>query len=116
MCFRCKPHRDVHVLHHKDGGHGPRSPDDSEDFAVLIDATLKETFPPIALPKPEYMENAKAIWEEIGLPKLWPEAPWFGYDLGEFTEHLSGRRNSRCARSIGRRASGASSTDAPMSA
>jgi hypothetical protein len=34
------------------------------------------------------MENAKAIWEEIGLPKLRPEAPWFGYDLGEWNEHL----------------------------
>ena len=88
MCFRCKPHRDVHVLHHKDEGHGPRSLYDSEDSAVLIDATLKETFPPIALPKREYMENAKAIWEEIGLPKLRPEAPWFGYDLGEWNEHL----------------------------
>ena len=88
MCFRCKPHRDVHLLHHKDEGHGPRSLYDSEDSAVLIDAALKETFPPIALPKRQYMENAKAIWEEIGLPKLRPEAPWFGYDLGEWNEHL----------------------------
>ena len=88
MCFRCKPHRDVKMLHHKDEGHGPRSMYDSEDSAMLIDATLKETFPPVALPKREFMESAKAIWEEMGLPKLRPEAPWFGYDLGEWNEEL----------------------------
>jgi 4-hydroxy-3-polyprenylbenzoate decarboxylase len=55
---------------------------------VLIDATLKEDFPPISLPKREYMENAKAIWEELGLPKLKPEAPWFGYSLGEWSDDL----------------------------
>ncbi len=88
MCFRCKPHNDVEIMKHKNEGHGPRSMIDSEDSAVLIDATLKETFPPIALPKREYMENAKAIWEEIGLPGLRPEPPWFGYDLGEWNSHL----------------------------
>lgn len=88
MCFRCKPHRDVEIMKHKNEGHGPRSMIDSEDSAVLVDATLKETFPPISLPKREYMENAKAIWEEIGLPKLRPEPPWFGYDLGEWNDHL----------------------------
>ena len=40
---------------------------------MLIDATLKEDFPPISLPKREYMERAKKIWEELGLPKLKPE-------------------------------------------
>ncbi len=88
MCFRCKPHRDVHMLNHKDEGHGPRSLLDNEDSAVLIDATLKETFPPVALPKREYMEKARSIWEEMGLPKLRPEPPWFGYDLGEWNDHL----------------------------
>ena len=55
---------------------------------MLIDATLKEDFPPISLPKREYMERAKVIWEELGLPKLKPEAPWFGYSLGEWPEEL----------------------------
>ncbi len=52
---------------------------------MLIDATLKENFPPISLPKREYMERAKVIWEELGLPKLKPETPWFGYSLGEWS-------------------------------
>ncbi len=88
MSYRCKPHRDVQMLPHKDEGHGPRSLIDSEDSAILIDATLKETFPPISLPKRAYMENARAIWEELGLPRLRPEMPWYGYDLGEWNDHL----------------------------
>jgi 4-hydroxy-3-polyprenylbenzoate decarboxylase len=88
MSYRCKPHRDVEILKHKHEGHGPRSRIDREDAAVLIDATLKETFPPISLPKKEFMENAKKIWEALGLPKLKPEAPWYGYDLGEWNDEL----------------------------
>ena len=53
-----------------------------------IQVTLKENFPPISLPKREYMERARAIWEELGLPKLKPESPWFGYSLGEWSEDL----------------------------
>jgi len=56
------------------------------DSSLLIDATLKDNFPPIALPKKEFMENAKAIWEELGLPKLKPEAPWHGYSLGDWSD------------------------------
>ena len=55
---------------------------------MLIDATLKEDFPPISLPKREYMERAKAIWEELGLPRLKPQSPWFGYSLGEWPEAM----------------------------
>ncbi|MDE0335332.1 MAG: UbiD family decarboxylase [Defluviicoccus sp.] len=88
MSYRSKPHRDVEILKHKDEGHGPRSLLDSEDSAVLVDATLKETFPPVSLPKRQYMEAAAEIWNELGLPKLRPERPWFGYDLGEWNEDL----------------------------
>jgi 4-hydroxy-3-polyprenylbenzoate decarboxylase len=56
------------------------------DSSLLIEATLKDHFPPIALPKKEFMENAKAIWEELGLPPLKPESPWFGYSLGDWSE------------------------------
>ena len=55
---------------------------------MLVDATLKETFPPVSLPKRQYMEAAAEIWNELGLPKLKPERPWFGYDLGEWNEDL----------------------------
>ena len=75
------------ILRHRDQGHGPRSlRNGGEDASVLFDATLKEPFPPISLPKREYMENARKIWEELGLPPLKPQAPWFGTSLGEWDE------------------------------
>src|SRR5262249_45657203 len=78
-----------HVLPHRDQGHGPRSKrNGGQDASVLIDATLKEDFPPLSLPKREYMERAKEIWEELGLPKLKPESPWHGYSLGEWSPDL----------------------------
>ncbi|MGH6769914.1 MAG: UbiD family decarboxylase [Xanthobacteraceae bacterium] len=89
MSYRANPNLDMHVLPHRDQGHGPRSKrNGGQDASVLIDATLKEDFPPISLPKREYMERAKAIWDELGLPKLKPEAPWFGYSLGEWGPDL----------------------------
>jgi UbiD family decarboxylase len=87
MSYRANFALDLQVLQNRDPGHGPRSPrNNGMDSSLLIDATLKDDFPPIALPKKEFMENAKAIWEELGLPKLKPEAPWFGYSLGDWSE------------------------------
>jgi UbiD family decarboxylase len=89
MSYRANPALDLQVLHHRDQGHGPRSKrNGGEDASVLIDATMKENFPPISLPKREYMERAKAIWEELKLPKLKPESPWYGYSLGEWSDDL----------------------------
>ncbi len=96
MSYRCQPQHDMHVLPHKDPGHGPRGPrDDGESASVLINAMLKTTFAPTALPAREFMENAKAIWERLGLPPLKPEAPWHGYDLGHWPKELE--RQARMA-------------------
>jgi 4-hydroxy-3-polyprenylbenzoate decarboxylase len=87
LSYRCNPAIDMEVLRHRDQGHGPRSMrNNGEDASVLFDATLKEPFPPISLPKREYMENARRIWEELGLPALKPQSPWFGTSLGEWDE------------------------------
>ena len=52
MSYRANPNLDLHILPHRDLGHGPRSQrHGGEDGSVLIDATLKENFPPISLPK-----------------------------------------------------------------
>ena len=89
MSYRANPALDMHVLPHRDQGHGPRSArNGGEDASVLIDATLKENFPPISLPKREFMENARKIWEELGLPALKPEAPWYGYSLGDWSDEF----------------------------
>ena len=90
MSYRCQPQHDLQLMPHKDPGHGPRGPhDDGETAAVLINATLKGTFAPVALPAREFMENARKIWERLGLPPLKPEPPWHGYDLGHWPEELA---------------------------
>jgi UbiD family decarboxylase len=90
MSYRCQPQHDMKVLEHKDPGHGPRGPrDNGESAAVLINALLKGTFAPVALPTREFMEQAKAIWERLGLPALKPESPWHGYDLGHWPPELA---------------------------
>ena len=38
-------------------------------------------------PEPTH-ERAKALWEELGLPPLKPESPWFGYSLGAWPDEL----------------------------
>ena len=87
MAYRANPALDLEVIGHRDQGHGPRSSrNGGEDASVLIDATLKEDFPPVSLPKREFMENARKIWEELGLPPLEPRSPWHGYSLGEWSE------------------------------
>src|SRR5262249_62420879 len=81
MSYRCQPQHDLQIVPHKDPGHGPRGPrDGGETAAVLIDAMLKGTFAPVALPAREFMENARKIWQRLGLPPLQPEPPRHGYD------------------------------------
>jgi 4-hydroxy-3-polyprenylbenzoate decarboxylase len=87
LAYRANPALDVEILKHRDRGHGPAlMRGDGEDATLLIDATLKADMPPIALPKREYMENAQALWERLGLPPLTPEAPWHGYSLGDWND------------------------------
>jgi 4-hydroxy-3-polyprenylbenzoate decarboxylase len=99
MSYRCQPQHDLHVLPHKDPGHGPRGPrDGGENAAVLVNATLKGPYAPVALPKREFMENARVIWERLGLPPLAPQPPWHGYDLGHWPAELA-RQADMAARS-----------------
>ena len=87
MSYRCDPGQDIQIVRYREMGHGPRSEYTPEiDSAMLIDATMKYPMPPLALPKKEYMENAKKLWEKLGLPELRPESPWYGYDLGDWSE------------------------------
>jgi 4-hydroxy-3-polyprenylbenzoate decarboxylase len=53
---------------------------------MLIDATRKWDYPPVSLPKKEYMERAKQLWERLELPKLNPQEPWYGYNLGLWSD------------------------------
>jgi 4-hydroxy-3-polyprenylbenzoate decarboxylase len=63
-----------------------RYPGGSGASALLIDATMKWPYPPISLPKKEYMEHALEIWKDLGLETLRLKSPWFGYNLGYWTK------------------------------
>jgi UbiD family decarboxylase len=86
LAFRMNPNRDLLVVPYRSAGHGPEREHESEreDATLLMDATMKEELPPLALPKREYMERAKRIWEELGLPKLRPQSPWFSVPAGDW--------------------------------
>lgn len=98
ISFRSQALRDVRVLSGKSGGINPASnapgfdramadyPPPYGASALLIDATRKWPYPPVSLPARSYMEKARALWEECGLPTLEPRTPWFGYELGDWTD------------------------------
>lgn len=86
---RSQPHRDLKVIHPRVTQFGPLryvENYDRDDSCILIDATRKADFPPVALPAKEFMEHARELWEELGLPKLEPRTPWHGYSLGQWSE------------------------------
>ncbi len=101
ICFRMQPHRDMRITQGKRIGldHSAIAPGleykglqrkgpqlEAASSAMLIDATRKWDYPPVSLPKREFMERARKIWEEEGLPTLNPKMPWYGYSLGYWTE------------------------------
>jgi UbiD family decarboxylase len=86
LAYRAHMGDDLHVVPHRSSGHGPKTGRRRGDSTLLIDATLKAPMPPLALPARPYMERARAMWEELGLPALKPQPPWHGYSLGEWDE------------------------------
>jgi len=118
IAYRCRPHLDVRIVTGKASILDPSSapPDahvDEQRFpspvgtsAMLIDATRKWDYPPTSLPRREFMEKALARWKEEGLPELSLRKPWFGYELGYWTDEaradaqaaVEGRYLETCAR------------------
>jgi 4-hydroxy-3-polyprenylbenzoate decarboxylase len=97
ITHRSQPHKDVKVVGDRPFGATPigmvathpSSRYDNSESSLLIDATRKADFPPLSLPKKEYMERARQIWEELGLPKLQPQEPWHGYLMGLWPDDLA---------------------------
>ncbi|HQT64817.1 MAG: carboxylase [Acidocella sp. 20-57-95] len=86
LAYRSDFSEDLLVTPYRSSGHGPKSGRAPLEGTLLIDATLKHKMPPLALPAEEYMRGAKKIWEELGLPRISPQAPWHGYHLGEWAK------------------------------
>jgi len=85
LAYRANLGEDLHVTPYRSGGHGPKPEGGRKgDSTLMIDATLKGPMPPLALPARDFMEKARAIWEELGLPRLAPQPPWHGYSLGDW--------------------------------
>lgn len=85
MSYRSNPVIDTHIIPNRGKGHGPELPGGGPDSTMLVDATARGDFPPVALPKKEFMDRARAIWEELELPALTPQSPWSGYSLGDWS-------------------------------
>lgn len=99
---RYQPHRDLKVIQGRSAGLdesvGPRDvPGGMRGYptsltgpqgasAMLMDATRKWANPPISLPRRDYMERARELWEELELPPLRPKGPWHGVSLGHWPE------------------------------
>jgi len=107
MAFRMRPHLDVHIVTGKasilDPSSAPpeahvdeqRFPSPVGTSAMLIDATRKWDYPPTSLPRKQFMEKAIERWEAEGLPALTLRKPWYGYELGYWTEEA--RREAEAA-------------------
>jgi len=87
LAYRSNPVEDVHVAPYHSSLQGSQYGGKTSDSTLLIDATLKNPMPPLALPAREYMEHARGLWDELGLPALTNvSAPWHGYTLGDWND------------------------------
>jgi 4-hydroxy-3-polyprenylbenzoate decarboxylase len=84
IAYRSNPIEDALIVPYKGGGQGSQYGEKRADSALLIDATRKRPMPPLALPRKDFMEEALAIWNELGLPAVKVPSPWHGYTLGNW--------------------------------
>ena len=68
LAYRTNPIEDVHLAPYRGGVQGAQYGPQDRNSGMLIDATRKYPMPPLALPTREYMEHARALWEELDLP------------------------------------------------
>ncbi|MEW6143371.1 MAG: UbiD family decarboxylase [Chloroflexota bacterium] len=100
VVFRTQPHRDYRIESFPARSFGDYSLEPVDRLAgrqlsdsdrpttsrLLIDATMKWPYPPVSLPKREFMDRAISIWQELGLPPLKLTPPWWGINLGYWNE------------------------------
>jgi UbiD family decarboxylase len=86
IAYRTDLMKSVKIEDYQANGHAPKLRDREWEAKIMIDATMHYPMPPVALPTKEIMEEARAIWEKIGLPPVTPRWKWYGYNLGDWTD------------------------------
>ena len=95
ICFNVRPDEDIAIAKGKSPGLDPSSHPPGMDSlqarmtsvsALLINAVRPWPYTPVSLPRKEFMEKSRKIWEELELPPLKPRMPWYGYSLGAWTK------------------------------
>jgi UbiD family decarboxylase len=86
LAYRTNPTEDMRITPPRGGVQGAQYGPGKTDSGLLVDATRKRPMPPLALPTRPYMEHARALWQELGLPALNVQAPWHGYTLDDWTD------------------------------
>jgi 4-hydroxy-3-polyprenylbenzoate decarboxylase len=99
LSFRIQPHRDVKIMDSGTMGLDPSvsPPEDwvesrsavakvGQASVLCIDATRPWPYKPTSLPRREFMEGALNLWKRLELPPLKLKEPWFGYELGHWSE------------------------------
>lgn len=101
IAFRMQPHRDMRTVPGVATALDPSivppsakahvdilgaSKLEAQASVCLIDATCKWPYPPVSLPRREFMERSIDLWKQLGLPNLQLSEPWFGYSMGYWTD------------------------------
>jgi 4-hydroxy-3-polyprenylbenzoate decarboxylase len=97
LAYRSQPYRDAEIVDAPlfaldpsvappGESRGLTSGKPARSSALLIDATMPWAYPPLSLPKREYMERALEMWRDLQLPSLTLKDPWWGYSLGYWTD------------------------------
>jgi 4-hydroxy-3-polyprenylbenzoate decarboxylase len=96
LSYSMQPHRDVEIIRGKvprlDPSIAPNTderqmayPDGRGASALLINACREHPYLPVSLPRRDFMEQAQARWQRLGLPPLDLKTPWHGYPLSAWT-------------------------------
>lgn len=104
ICQRVQPHRDCRIVSGRTSylmdcsllppeelgavrkSNDPDDPRMPVGSLLLINAAMRWPYPPLSMPKKEYMERALALWQREGLPALNLRDPWWGVNLGGWSE------------------------------
>ena len=93
LSYSTQPHRDMEIIRGKvprldpsvPSGPDASYPDGAGASSLLINAVREHPYLPVSLPRQDFMEEAKARWDRLGLPALDLQSPWYGYPLSQWT-------------------------------